>query len=548
MRPISAGKTGDAVERFDYIIVGAGSAGCVLAERLSASGSARVLLLESGPRDRSMWIHMPVGYGKLFYHPRLNYGLRSEPQAGLNNRQDYWPRGHVVGGSGAINAMVYCRGLAQDFDDWERAGATGWGWNAVRPTFDRIETRVAPGGETEGDGPIPVFDASAQIHPVNRHYFSALDECQLPRTDNMNAPGAEGGGVYHINTRNGQRWSSAQAYLKKALRRRNLELRSEAQVKRVVIRQGRATGVEVFWKGAQRLISGGQVILSAGAVHSPVILQRSGVGPAEVLRGNGVEILVDNANVGGNLQDHLGINYYYKSNEPSLNNVLSPWYGKLWSGLRYVLSRKGPLSLSVNQCGGFFRSSPAQAVPDQQLYFNPVTYTTARSGKRTVINPDPFPGFILGYQPCRPTSRGRVDMAGPEHMDAPRIQPNSLATDEDQQAVINGGRLCARIMNAPALKALVKAPMYADVREMTDAEILSDFRARCGSVFHPVSTCRMGPDADNSVTDPHLNVHGVENLRVVDASVFPNLTSGNTNAPTMMLAHRAADLILKTGS
>ncbi len=533
------------MEQFDYVIVGAGSAGCVLADRLSASGKARVLVLESGPRDRSPWIHLPAGYGKLFYHPRLNYGFRAEPQAALAGREDYWPRGHVVGGSGAINAMVYCRGLPWDFDDWERAGATGWNWTAARRAYQRIETQVAPDGTTKGNGKIFVSDVRDQIHPVNRHYFRALEESQLGVVEDINGPVHEGGAVYRINTRKGRRWSAAQGFLRPALRRRNLDLRDSAQVRRVIIEDGRATGVEVTWRGRTTTIAAGQVILSAGAVNSPRLLQLSGVGPGEVLAEHGIEILQDNPNVGGNLQDHLGVNYFFKATEPTLNNALAPWTGKLRAALRYLLTRRGPLSLSVNQCGGFFRSSEALSTPDQQLYFNPVTYTTATEGRRTVVAPDPFPGFILGMQPCRPTSRGRVDISSADPGAPPRIRPNSLATPEDEADVIAGGRLCARIMQAPALKALVKAPMYCDIRRMDDATILEDFRARSGSVYHPVSTCRMGRDAANSVTAPNLAVHGVQGLRVVDASVFPNLTSGNTNAPTMMLAHRAADLILK---
>lgn len=534
------------MEQFDYVIVGAGSAGCVLAERLSRNPRTRVLVLESGPMDRTPWVHIPVGYGKLFYNPRYNYGFQAQTQEALNHRPEYWPRGKVVGGSGAINAMVYCRGLAQDFDDWAGAGATGWGWDTVRATFEAIETQVAPDGSSTGQGPVHVSDVREQIHPLNRHYFAALGECQLPITEDINADGAEGGGVYRLNTRNGRRWSSAQAFLKPALRRQNLVLRTRADVERVVLKEGRATGVRIRWKGGTQEIRAGEVILSAGALHSPLILQRSGIGPGQVLAENAIETVVDNCNVGGNLQDHLGVNYYFKCAEPSLNSVLSPWYGKLWAGLQYLLTRRGPLALSVNQCGGFFRSTPDLTAPDQQLYFNPVTYTTTKVGTRTVINPDPFPGFILGMQPCRPTSRGRVDISGADVKAAPLIRPNSLATQEDRDAVIAGGRLCARIMNAPTLQKLVTDAMYSDVRKMTEDEIIADFRDRCGTVFHPVSTCRMGQDAANSVTDPNLKVHGVEGLRVVDASVFPNVTSGNTNAPTMMLAYRAADLILKT--
>jgi choline dehydrogenase len=536
------------MEHFDYIIIGAGSAGCVLADRLSADGKARVLLLESGPADRSLWIHMPAGYGKLFYHSRLNYRFFTEPQPTLGNRQDYYPRGRVVGGSGAINAMVYCRGLPRDFDDWERSGASGWGWAAVRETYEKIETLVAPDGSSSGTGPMHVSDVRHQVHPMNRHFFTSLDECQLPQTDNINDPEHEGGTVYRINTKKGRRWSAAQAFLAPATTRRNLVRRTSATVNKVVIIEGQATGVDVLWKGKTHRIAAGEVILSAGSVQSPTILQRSGVGPAELLARHGIEIVKDNPNVGGNLQDHLGVNYFFKSNEPTLNNTLAPWYGKILAGIQYMLTRKGPLSLSVNQCGGFFRSSEDRPAPDQQLYFNPVTYTTTRVGERNVINPDPFPGFILGMQPCRPSSRGRIDISDAGAESPPHIQPNSLSTPEDTENVVAGGRLCARIMSAPTMRKLVFAPMYRDVRCMTDEDILDDFRNRCGSVFHPVSTCRMGQDAANSVTDPMLKVHGVKNLRVVDASVFPNVTSGNTNAPTMMLAYRAADLILQTGS
>lgn len=536
------------MEQFDFIIIGAGSAGCVLADRLSADGKSRVLLLESGPKDRTPWIHVPLGYGMLFHSRKYNYGFEAEGQNGLNDRVQYWPRGRVVGGSGAINAMVYCRGMRKDFDDWEQAGATGWGWDTVRASYDAIETHVAPDGQTRGDGPIHVSDIRDQIHPVNRHYFEALNECQLPQTDDMNAPDAEGGGIYRLNTQNGRRCASSHAFLKSALRRRNLVLRTGATVEKVLLEEGRATGVLLHWRGRTRKIMAGEVILSAGAVHSPLILQRSGIGPGNVLSEHGITTLIDNANVGGNLQDHLGVNYGFKAAEPTMNNVLRPWYGKVMAGLRYILTRKGPLSLSVNQCGGFFRSSAHLQSPDQQLYFNPITYKIIKVGGKSIIKPDPFSGFILGMQPCRPTSRGRVDISGADPAAGPRIRPNSLATAEDQQQVIAGGRLCAKIMNAPSLKSLTTGAIDDDIRTMKDDAILADFRERCGTVFHPVSTCRMGRDPENSVTDPYLKVHGVKNLRVVDASAFPNVTSGNTNAPTMMLANRAADLILNIAS
>lgn len=534
------------MEDFDYIIVGAGSAGCVLAERLSLSGRHKVLVLEAGGRGWSPWIALPLGYGKTFFDPGVNWKYQTEPEDALAGRSGYWPRGKVVGGSGAINALVYARGLPQDFDDWTAAGADGWGWETARQTYEALETRLGTGGERQGRGPLHVQDVSDQIHSVNRHFFAAAEELALPRTEDINGSACEGAGVYAINTSRGRRMHSARAFLKPALKRPNVTLMTGAIAERIVFEGRRAAAVQVL-RGGRRLTlrAGREIILSAGAVTSPRLLQLSGIGPAELLKSQGIAPLLDAPHVGGNLQDHLGVNYYFKATEPTLNNTLRPLTGKLRAALRYALTRRGPLALSVNQCGGYFRSSPELARPDQQLYFNPVTYTTTPNGKRTVVQPDPFPGFIIGFQPARPSSRGRIDISTADPMAPPRIRPNSLASEGDRAQVVAGGRLCQKIMNTKALNRLVETAMGPDLRVMDDDQILADFRERCGTVFHPVGTCRMGQDAQASVVSPRLKVHGVQGLRVADASVFPNLTSGNTNAPTMMLAYRAAELILE---
>ena len=535
------------LKTYDYIIVGAGSAGCVLAERLSASGRNSVLVLEAGPRDLSPWVRLPLGYGKTYFHDKLNWKYNSEPQAALNGRRDYWPRGKVVGGSGSINALVWARGLPHDFDDWASSGATGWGSNMVSSVYNRLETRVALDGTLQGTGPLYVQDVSDQIHKVTRHFFKAAQELGLPSTENCNGSDAEGATAYPITTRNGLRCSSARAFLAPALRRPNVTLITGAMVARLGFEGRRATDVFFSINGVENSARcEREIIVCAGAVTSPRLLQLSGIGPAVLLREKGIEVRRDAPHVGGNLQDHLGINYYFKATEPTLNNQLRPLWGKAIAAARYAATRRGPLALSVNQCGGFFRSSPEQAYPDQQVYFNPLSYTTTPTGTRNIINPDPFPGFIIGFQPSRPTSRGRIDISSADPAAMPSIHPNSLDTEEDIKQVISGGRLCKNIMSTHAATYLVNNAIGPDIRQMNAVDIIKDFRARCGTVYHPVGTCKMGTDPNTSVVDPQLKVHGFHGLRVVDASIFPNITSGNTNAPTIMVAYHAADLILGT--
>jgi choline dehydrogenase len=534
---------------FDYIVVGAGSAGCVLADRLSRDGASSVLVVEAGGSDRSFWIQTPIGYGRTFFDPRINWMYETEIDPQTGSRKSYWPRGKVIGGSSSINALVYCRGLPGDFEDWETLGATGWGWDEVRAHYEAIETRVGEDGSTSGNGPLYVTNVRREIHPCNRHYFAMAREMGLPVTDDCNGPDPEGVTDYRITTKGGRRWSSADAFLKPALKRPNVTLLTAAMVERIDMRDGRASGISVLLaSGRQQFSARKEVIVAAGAVNSPKLLQMSGIGPGKLLSEMGIDIVRANDNVGSNLQDHLGISYYYKATEPTLNSMLSPWWGKLLQGMRYVLARRGPLGLSVNQCGGFVRSSDHLDRPDQQLYLNPVTYTTSPSNKRPIINPDPFAGFILSFQPARPSSRGRIDIRSTDPLAPPRIVPNYLSTQKDLDDVVAGGRLIQRMARTTSIRAFAKQAIAPDVQQFDDDGILEDFRQRCGSVFHPVSTCRMGPSEATAVVGPDLKVFGVEGLRVADASAFPSITSGNTNAPTIMLAHRAASLILQDRS
>jgi choline dehydrogenase len=533
------------MENWDYIILGAGSAGCALAEGLSRDGRSRVLVLEAGGSDFNPWIKMPVGYGRTFYDERVNWKLESEAETALGGRKGYWPRGKVLGGSSSINALVYFRGLPGDFDDWEAAGAAGWGWKDVKPWFEAMETRTAPDGSKQGSGPLTVSDVSDRLHRANRHFLSAARAAQLPDRD-FNEGDGEGIGFYRISARNGRRCSAADAFLRPALKRSNVRLITRARALRILFEGRRAIGVRIAAPaGEQEFRASREVIVSTGSVHSPQLLQLSGIGPAAHLNSLGVQVVHDLPAVGSNLQDHLAVNYTYKASEPTLNNQLSPWWGKLLAGIAYVLARKGPLANSVNQAGGFVRSRPGLSRPDTQLYFTPATYSTAPEGKRPLINPDPFAGFLISFQPARPKSRGSIMAKSPDISVQPSIRPNSLSHPDDLADVISGGRLIQRLMADPALSGLVAGKLGPDVRDMDDAGILEDFRQRCGTVFHPVSTCRMGERPEESVVDAKLRVHGVDGLRVADASVFPNVTSGNTNSPTMMLGMRAAALILE---
>jgi choline dehydrogenase-like flavoprotein len=532
------------VDQFDYVIVGAGTAGCVLADRLSASGRHRVLILEAGGSDARFWIKVPIGYGATFADPAVNWKYQAIASPGLNGRTMYWPRGRVVGGSSSINALVYCRGMPVDFDDWRDLGNPGWSWDEVRPYFERTERHVDARGRATTAGPLDVRDVTPYLHPLRAQWLAAAEELQLPVTEDFNGERPEGFGCYQVSIRNGRRWSAADAFLRPALRRSNLKLETEAWASKLRCEGRRVLGVEYVQAGEPRYAPADrEVILCAGAVNSPQLLQLSGIGSASTLAAHGITSLLNNPAVGGHLQDHLAVVYSFKASRPTLNDALSSPFRRTLAGARYLLTRGGPLSLSVNQFGALVRADPNAARPDVQLYFNPVTYAPG-DATRTRIKVDPFPGFYLCFQPTRPTSTGRIDIASSDFRAAPLIAPNYLSTDKDVQDVVRGGRLTQAIARTQAFCGIIKAPIEPDLTRMSDADLVADFRARAATVYHPVGTCRMGKTFGTSVVDPTLRVHGIARLRVVDASVFPTVTSANTNAPTMMVAQKGADLIM----
>ena len=531
---------------FDYIIVGAGSAGCVMANRLSADGRSRVLLLEAGGTDQRFWVQVPIGYGKCFYDPRVNWMYRTEPEAALGGRSGYWPRGKLLGGSGAINAMVFVRGHPLDFDDWQAAGNPGWGWRDVLPYFQRLEDSEVR-GECRGiGGPMSVSDIAGDAHPLCDAFLQAGAEAGLARNHDFNGASPEGIGYYQITVRNGRRVSTASAYLRPAIGRPNLYVKTDAHVTGIGFNGTRATHVTFARRGTLFAMSAArEIVLCAGAINTPQLLQLSGVGPAAHLQSLGIPVLRDSPAVGRHLQDHLCIDYLYRARVPSLNEALRPWHGKLRAGLKYLATRRGPLALSLNQAGGFVRSRSDLARPDLQLYFSPLSYTRAPKGTRPLMNPDPFPGFLLSAQPCRPASRGRVEIRSANPRDPPRIMPNSLDSVRDVDDLVHGARLLRALATTRSLSAVIAEEMHPGAHVQTREQIVEDIRERCSSVFHPVGTCRMGADPGDAVVDHRLRVHGIEALRIVDASIFPSITSGNTNAPVIMVAEKAADLVLE---
>lgn len=535
------------MDSFDYVIVGAGTAGSVVANRLSADGKSTVLVLEAGGSDRTVWIQLPIGYGRTFFDRSINWMYDTEAEPNLGGRVSYWPRGKVIGGSGSINAMVYVRGQPHDFDQWQAMGNPGWSWDDVLPFFRKSEDHDHGASPYHGaGGPIHVTDISSRAHPLCQDFIKTGQALGFARTDDFNGPSPEGVGIYQINTDKGLRASSANAFLRPALKRSNLALRTKAQVTRILFEGQQATGVE-YRRGGQsvQVKARREVILCGGSINSPQLLQLSGIGEAAHLASLGISSVLDAPAVGRNMQDHLAVSYFYRSRRPTLNDELGPLLGKVKAGLHYLWNRGGPLSMSVNQGGGFVRSDPDQPFPNLQLYFSPVSYTKTPLSERKLMNPDPFSAFLLSFNACKPTSRGSLKIVSADPLAYPSIQPNYLSTDKDIQEAIVGNRLLRTLAATQPLADIITEELVPGTHLQTDEELLEDFRQRADTVYHPVGTCMMGADPALSVVDARLRVHGIKGLRVIDASIFPTVTSGNTNAPTVMVAEKGAALVLE---
>ncbi|MFZ9132187.1 MAG: GMC family oxidoreductase [Gemmobacter sp.] len=530
---------------FDYVIVGSGSAGSVLAERLGQDPRRRILVLEAGGSDLRFFVQMPLGYGKTFYDRRVNWAYQTEPDPGLAGQRDYWPRGRILGGSSSINAMVYIRGHASDYEDWKAAGNPGWGWDEVRAAYRAMEDNEAGADEWRGaGGPLFVSANRADTHPLVARYIAACEGVGLRHNPDFNGAEQEGAGIYQLTVRGGRRNSAARAFLHPAVRRGNVQVLTGAQATRVLWEGRRAVGVEYIRGGARQVARArAEVILAGGAINSPQLLMLSGIGPGGMLAAQGVGVLVDNPNVGAHLNDHQGLNYTYRMKVPTLNDALRPWWGKAWVGALYLLARRGPLAKSINAGGGFFRTDPGQSRPNMQLYMQAFSTLMPKPGERPILTPDPFPGMSLGLSNCRPTSRGRIELASPDPLAPPRIVARAYDTDQDVAEMLAAVKMLRRIAAEPPLAEVIAEELRPGPAVQADADLIADFRARSGTVYHPSCTARMGPEPAQAVVDAHLRVHGVEGLRVCDASVFPTLIAGNTNAPAMMVGWKGAEII-----
>ncbi|MBE1706323.1 MULTISPECIES: GMC family oxidoreductase [Mesorhizobium] len=532
---------------YDFIIVGSGSAGSVLAERLSASGRFSVLLLEAGGTDRRFYVQMPLGYGKTFFDPAVNWNYKTEADPGLGGNVDHWPRGKLLGGSSSINAMVWIRGAREDFDDWRAAGNPGWGYDELLPIFKALEDNEAGADRWRGTGgPLHISDTANAVHPLTKRYLAAGQQAGLPLNPDFNGAAQEGVGTYQISTKNGRRMSAARAFLRPAMTRGNVRVETNALASRILFEGKRAVGIEYLQNGQTKTARAGrEIILSAGSINSPQLMQLSGIGPAALLNGLGIPIVHANENVGANLQDHVGINYTFKGKVPTLNQILRPWWGKLLVGMQYILTRSGPLSLSMNHGGGFFRTDPAFSRPNMQLYFQAFSTVIPKSGERPILTPDPWPGFSIGLSNCRPSSRGEIMIRSSNPLDYPKITANAYSTNADVEEMLAAVKFVRKIASMPALAEIIQEEVLPGPSIQSDADLITDFRKRSGTVYHPVSTCRMGPDPTRAVVDPRLKVHGLEGLRVIDASIFPDNITGNTNAASVMTGWKGAELVLE---
>ncbi|MEE4349741.1 MAG: choline dehydrogenase [Pacificimonas sp.] len=534
------------MDSFDYIIVGAGSAGCVLANRLTEDPDTRVLLLEAGGRDTSPMIHIPVGYASTLKDPKVNWLYETEEDPGSGGRTHVWPRGKVLGGSSSINGLLYIRGQKQDYDGWGQLGLRGWTWDDVHPYFVRSQHQEREGLDGHGSGgPLNVSDVT-ETHPVSDAVVEAGVQAGIPRNDDLNSGDQEGITYYQLTVKDGRRCSAAVAYLNPAKGRKNLTIATNAQATRVIIRDGRAIGIEYSQKGELKTArADGEVILSGGAINSPQLLELSGIGQPEVLKAQGIGVVQALPGVGENLQDHyvVGTQFRLKPGTPSVN-AQTRGLSLIKEAVKYFATKKGLLTLSAAHIAAFIRTRPGLEAPDVQYHILPATVDTQKLAESASMELEKEPGLTIAPCQLRPESRGSVHIKSGDPLAHPAIRPNYLADPLDQETIVAGLRWARKIAEQDALKPYVAHETVPGPEVETDAELLEYARENGATIYHPVGTCKMGVESDpNAVVDDRLRVRGITGLRVVDASVMPKLVSGNTNAPTIMIAEKASDMI-----
>ncbi|MCP1675986.1 choline dehydrogenase [Natronocella acetinitrilica] len=529
--------------RFDYVIVGGGTAGCVLANRLSRDSSMSVLLLEAGGKDNWHWIHIPVGYLFCIGNPRTDWCYRTEPEPGLNGRSILYARGRVLGGSSSINAMIYMRGQTRDYDEWAQiTGDDGWSWNQVLPLFRESEDYWRGADDMHGAGGEWRVERQRLRWTLLDRFAEAAAEAGIEPTDDFNRGNNAGSSKFEVNQRRGLRWNASKAFLRPAMGRQNLTVVTGALIDRVTLDGQRATGIEFILDGErQRADATRETILTAGSIGSPAILQRSGIGPGELLQEQGIAVRHTLPGVGANLQDHLQLRSIFKvQGITTLNQIANSWLGKVKMGLEYAIYRSGPLSMAPSQLGLFARSGDAVETPDLEYHVQPLSLDKFGDPLHD------FPAFTASVCNLRPSSRGSVRIADPDPASAPRIAPNYLSTEHDRQVAVSSIRLTRRIAAMSALAPYRPEEYLPGDQLQTDEELAKAAGDIGTTIFHPVGTCRMGrSDDDSAVVDARLRVRGIEDLRVVDASIMPTITSGNTNSPTVMIAERGARMIIE---